>query len=182
MRKLVSHVAFCILDRLANMPNTVAETVEDIAYFVQDADSGSPSSRVPSTYGTTCSAPTRLPRRTWHSLEIGRWAFVKNIDDARWLQMTAATLEVTLGRIDHQTSVANRLARVHATDDSCAIFIALLDNTDDTWDRPYIAGQAIDMLRAWQQTVRPVEHPAPRASPGPPSASTPSPAPLGLHQ
>lgn len=80
----------------------------------------------------------------------GLWALVKNIDDDRWLQMTAATLENTHGRIDHQKWIADRIARIPASDDSCTILTALLNSPDDQWDRRYIANRSIDLLRCWQ--------------------------------
>ncbi|MFD6391172.1 hypothetical protein [Nocardia sp. NPDC060259] len=139
-----------VVDRLAATPAALAETVEYIAFLVQNAASDAPILARAVNAWDYLLRTDAITSKDVALAGIGRWAFVTNIDDARWLKMIASTLEVTLGRIGHQKSVANKLARLPATDDTCTIFIALLDNADDQWDRMYIAGQAIDVLRAWQ--------------------------------
>lgn len=139
-----------VVDCLAATPGALAETVEHIAYLVKDAASDTPIlARAVNAWDYLLRSDAIISKDIALA-GIGLWALVANIDDARWMRMTMSTLEVTLGRIGHQKSVANKLARIPATDDTCTIFIALLDNADNHWDRMYIAGQAIDVLRAWQ--------------------------------
>ncbi|MFR9751711.1 hypothetical protein ACL02S_11835 [Nocardia sp. 004] len=142
-----------ILDRLATKPVVLAEVVESIAYFVQGADPDSPElARAIQAWEDLISS--NVVTDTAVALAgVGRWAYVKSIADDRWLQMTAATLEVTQKRIAYQISVADRVARIPATDDSCTIFLALLDHPEKAWSRQYVAEKAIEMLRSWSRAV-----------------------------
>ncbi|WP_063005713.1 hypothetical protein [Nocardia salmonicida] len=138
-----------IIDRLDAKVQALAQVVERIAFFVQDAGPDSVGlTRAIQTWDYLISAETVSDKQV--VLEgTGRWAFVKHIDDDRWLQMTADTLAVTRSRIGNHLSIANRIARIPGTDDSCTIILAMLDYPENPWDRQYIAERAIEMLRSW---------------------------------
>ena len=144
-----------IADRLAGRPVVLAQVVEDIAYFVQDADRDSAALTRAIRAWEYLIGADEVTQKEVALAGTGRWAFVKNIDDHRWLQMTTATLEATGGLIDHQIWVAERTARVPANDDSCTTLLALLNHPDNHWHRDQIAKSAIDLLRSWPQSATP---------------------------
>ena len=80
-------------------------------------------------------------------LGLGRWAFVANIGDDQWADLTARTLDVTNGRIDYPISVADRAARRPASSASSDILFRLLAN-GEPWERYHAAIKALDVLRA----------------------------------
>ncbi|WP_157227248.1 hypothetical protein [Nocardia asiatica] len=147
-----------IIDRLAGKAQVLAQVVERIAFFVQDAGPDSVRlTRAIQTWDHLISADTVADKQV--VLEgTGRWAFVKHIDDDRWLQMTADTLTVTGSRIGNQMWIADRIARIPGTDDSCTISLAMLDHPENPWDRQYIAEKAIEMLRSWPTAVTTSAH------------------------
>ncbi|MFE9785830.1 hypothetical protein ACFYO7_10660 [Nocardia salmonicida] len=147
-----------IIDHLASKAQVLAQVVERIAFFVQDAGPDSVGlTRAIETWDHLISADTVADKQV--VLEgTGRWAFVKHIADDRWLQMTADTLAVTGSRIGNQMWIADRIARIPGTDDSCTISLAMLDHPEDQWDRQYIAERAIEMLRSWPTAATTAAH------------------------
>jgi hypothetical protein len=153
LRAEVGYDIAAVAGQLADKPVVLARVIEDIAYFVQDADQDSPVlTRAIRAWDYLIGADEVVEKEVALA-GIGRWAFVKNVDDDRWLQMTAATLAITRDRIDHQIWVADRTARIPASDDSCTILLALLNYPDNHWDRQYIAKKSIDLLRSWPRSA-----------------------------
>jgi len=121
---------------------------EDAAFLVQDAEPDSPHLTV-ATRLWTLLLDTGRPKVPAEALTgLGRWAFVANIGDDQWADLTARTLDVTNGRIDYPISVADRAARRPASSTSRGILLRLLDN-GEPWERHHAAIKALDVLRAY---------------------------------
>jgi hypothetical protein len=78
---------------------------------------------------------------------LGRWAFVANIDDDQWANLTIRTLDATGNQIDYPLSVTDRAARLPPSRTSRGILLRLLDNSEP-WQRYHTAIKALDVLRA----------------------------------
>jgi hypothetical protein len=87
---------------------------------------------------------TTVPAEALHRL--GRWAFVTNLNDQHWADLTARTLTITGGRINHTTSVADRAAAITPSPTSRTILLEMLDR-GEPWERHHVADLAIDVLR-----------------------------------
>jgi hypothetical protein len=85
---------------------------------------------------------------------LGRWAFVTGIDDIQWLELMRQTLELSGGLIDYRIEVANRCKSDEPSGQNLAVLEQLL-GSGDLWERNYVEGIALDVLRvAAQQRVQ----------------------------
>jgi hypothetical protein len=136
-----------VINRFGKGTAALAAAIEDAAFLVQDAEPDSPHLAVATRFWALL-LDTGRPEVPAEALTgLGRWAFVANIGDDQWADLTARTLDVTNGRIDYPISVADRAARRPASSISRGILLRLLDN-DEPWERHHAAIKALDVLRA----------------------------------
>lgn len=124
----------------------LASASEDAAFLAQRAEPNSPRMTVAIRFWTRLldSDRTTVPAEALHRL--GRWAFVTNLNDQDWADLTARTLTITGGRINHTTSVADRAAAITPSPTSRTILLEMLDR-GEPWERHHVADLAIDVLR-----------------------------------
>jgi hypothetical protein len=136
-----------LITHLGKDPAVLATAAEDAAFLVQEAELDSPQLTVAIRFWTLLldSDRTAVPAQALTGL--GRWAFVDNIDDEQWAQLTARTLNITNGRIDNAISVADRAGRIPPSSTSRDILLRLLDS-NEAWERHHAATKAIDILHA----------------------------------
>ena len=136
-----------VINRFGKGTAALAAAAEDAAFLVQDAEPDSPHLAVATRFWTLL-LDTSRPKIPAEALTgLGRWAFVANIGEDQWADLTARTLDATNGQIDYLISVADRAARYPASSTSCRILLRLLDN-DEPWERHHAAVKALDVLRA----------------------------------
>ena len=136
-----------VINRLGKGTAALATAAEDAAFLVQDAEPDSPHLTVAIRFWTLLLDTDRAKIPAQALTGLGRWAFVANIDDDQWADLTARTLDTTNGRIDYPISVADRAARLPASSTSRGILLRLLDN-GEPWERHHAAIKALDVLRA----------------------------------
>jgi hypothetical protein len=143
-----------VIRRLGNAPLALADVAEHTAFLAQNADAESPIftqavkfwKQLVDSDNTTISGDALTG--------LGRWAFVRALDDDTWTQLTARTLDATDGRIDYGISVADRVASLAPDPMNRLILLKLLDN-GQPWERHHSAQKAIEVLRA--STIRPAD-------------------------
>ena len=147
LREVEGYDLDAVINRFGKSTAALAAAAEDAAFLVQDAEPDSPHLTVATRFWTLL-LDTGLPKIPAEALTgLGRWAFVANIGDDQWADLTARTLDVTNGRIDCPISVADRAARRPASSISSDILLRLLDN-GQPWERHHAAIKAMDVLRA----------------------------------
>jgi hypothetical protein len=77
----------------------------------------------------------------------GRWAFVTGLDDNTWSGLTLRTLDLTDGRIDLVTEVADRCESARTTSSAGRILLLLLGK-GEPWEQHFVALAAIKALPA----------------------------------
>jgi hypothetical protein len=147
LREVEGYDLEAVINRFGKGTAALAAAAEDAAFLVQDAEPDSPHLTVATRFWTLL-LDTGRPKIPAEALTgLGRWAFVANIGDDQWADLTACTLDVTNGRIDYPISVADRAARRPASSTSSDILLRLLDN-GEPWERHHAAIKALDVLRA----------------------------------
>jgi hypothetical protein len=136
-----------VIKRLGRGTASLATAAEDAAFLVQDAEPDSPRLTVAIRFWTLLLDTGRAKIPAQALAGLGRWAFVANIGDDQWADLTARTLDATDGSIDYPISLADRAARLPPSRTSRGILLRLLD-TGDTWERHHAATRALDVLRA----------------------------------
>lgn len=136
-----------VIHQLRKVPAVLASAAEDVAFNVQNAESDSPFLARAVRFWTRLLDPglTTIPEQALAGL--GRWAFVTNVDDDQWANLTARTLATTNGRIDNAISVADRAATIGPSPTTREILLRLLDS-GEPWERHHAAQKAIEVLRA----------------------------------
>lgn len=135
-----------VINRLSKGTAALATAAEDAAFLVQDAEPGSPHLTVAIRFWMLLLDTDRAKIPAQALTGLGRWAFVANLDDDQWADLTARTLNATSGQIDYPISVADRAARLPPSKTSRSILLRLLD-TGDPWERHHAATKALDVLR-----------------------------------
>ncbi|TMQ96270.1 hypothetical protein ETD83_21445 [Actinomadura soli] len=101
-----------LIKRLGKDPAALATAVEDSAFLVQRAEPEAPHLTVAAQLWTLLLDADRSKAPPQVLTGLGRWAFVDNIDDHEWAQLTLRTLDATDGQIQHPISVVDRVARI----------------------------------------------------------------------
>ena len=125
-----------VINRLGKGTAALATAAEDAAFLVQNAEPDSPHLTVAIRFWTLLLDTGRSKIPAQAPTGLGRWAFVANIDDGQWADLTARTLDATGGRIDYRISVADRAARLPPSSTSHGILLRLLDNGEPVGTPP----------------------------------------------
>ena len=136
-----------VINRLGKGTAALATAAESAAFLVHEAEPDSPHLTVAIRFWTLLldAARAKIPAQALTGL--GRWAFVANVDDDQWADLTARSLDATGGSIDYPISVADRAARLPPSETSRSVLLRLLD-TGDPWERHHAAIKALDVLSA----------------------------------
>jgi hypothetical protein len=135
-----------VIQQLRKDSSVLATASEDAAFLVQRAEPDSPRIAAAVRFWTRlldCDRTT-VPAEALHRL--GRWAFVTNLNDKDWADLTARTLDITDGHINNPISVADRVATITTGPTSRKILLRMLDK-GELWERHHVAGKALDVLR-----------------------------------
>ncbi|NBH04877.1 hypothetical protein [Amycolatopsis sp. SID8362] len=135
-----------VLDELRKKPAALGTAIRDSALIAQHAPADSPRLAAALRFWHLLldAAPRQVPGTALAGL--GRWVFVESIDDDEWLRLTAQTLEMTGGGIEHANAVADRAARTTQNALTQGILLTLLD-AGKRWERHHAARRALDVLR-----------------------------------
>lgn len=136
-----------LIHNLSKNPEILATAAEDAAFLSQDAEPASHQLAIAIRFWSLLLDTNQTTAPTEALTRLGRWALVSNIDDNRWAQLTARTLDITDGRIDYAISVADRAARIPPNSTSRSILLRLLGHSE-SWERHHTAEKAIEALRA----------------------------------
>ncbi len=120
---------------------------KDMAALVQNADSDSPGLAVAVEFWQAMLDADRQIVPVDILPALGRWAFVLGIDDTRWLDLMSQTLQLSGGLIDYRIEVADRCVSEEPTSKHLTVLHQLL-GSGEPWERHYVEGAALDVLRA----------------------------------
>lgn len=136
-----------LIKRLGKDPAVLSTAVEDSAFLVQGAEPDAPRLTVAAQLWTLLLDADRTKTPPQVLTCLGRWAFVDNIDDQEWAQLTLRTLDATDGQIQYPISVVDRVARIPPDGTSRSILLRLVDS-GEPWERHHAATKALDVLHA----------------------------------
>lgn len=136
-----------MVGRLRKDPAVLASAAEEAAFLVQEAEPDSPHLATAIRLWTLLLDADRASVPAQALAGLGRWAFVKSIDNDRWMNLTARTLHITNGAIEYPISIADRAANLPPSNTSRDILRRLLDS-GEPWERHHAATKAIEVLRA----------------------------------
>lgn len=81
----------------------------------------------------------------------GRWAFVSDLANETWTDLTFRTLQLTNGEIDYATDVAERCQPATVPGQSTSVLLMLLGK-GEPWEQHHIAGIGMNVLRELSET------------------------------
>ncbi|MGH9024698.1 MAG: hypothetical protein ACRDWD_01060, partial [Acidimicrobiia bacterium] len=147
---VTGYEADTVLDALRTEdPAPTADAAEEMASLVQDADAG--SDLLETAVGFWQTILDRFDRQlvpTASLLGLGRWVFVKSLDDRRFEELTLATVERSVGAIDYVIEVADRLAESSPSVTSLNVLRMLLDAAHaEAWERDHVQSKAVEAAR-----------------------------------
>jgi len=77
---------------------------------------------------------------------LGRWTFVEALDENRWLELMDRTLQLTSGRIDMATEIADRCKEAQPSDRGLRM-LRLMIGPGEPWQRHYVETAGVEALR-----------------------------------
>lgn len=135
-----------VIKALGTTTTVLNSAVEDVAFLVQDAEADEPHLAIAIGFWERLLASDRTMVPASALTGLGRWAFVKAVDDTTWADLIARTLDITDGHTTLQIPVADRAKRIHPSTTTHKIFLRLLDR-GEPWERSHTAANAIESLR-----------------------------------
>ena len=148
-----------VIDQFRRARDVLHAAIEEVPALLQQADSDSPQLVVGVNFWRAfLDADRRLVPVDVLS-GAGRWVFVGALPDDQWLSLTARTLELTHGRLDHRFEVVNRCGALpldETTAETAMQMLALLvdagdpleqGDAGDPWEQSYVRDRAVDLLR-----------------------------------
>lgn len=143
-----------VIAGLSKDPAVLAIAADEFAFAVQEVEPDASSLVIAVQFWNLLlnSDRSKVPAQALTGL--GRWAFVDNIDDDQWAELTARTLDITDGQINNAVFVADRAGRTPPNSTKRNILLRLVD-ANKTWERHRAATKAIEVLRA--STTQPTD-------------------------
>jgi hypothetical protein len=136
-----------VIRQLRTDSTALAAVADSVTFQVQGVEPGSPLLSRALGFWTHLLDSDRTAVPGGALVGLGRWAFVSDLDNDRWAQLTLRTLKASNGRIDYSISVTDRAATIPPNTTSRQILLYLLDN-GEPWERYHAAQKALEVLRA----------------------------------